>query len=125
MNIAKGVVATDMVQNSLCGALEKGEAMAHAIVSEHLTASNPKSFFYPIQCSNVKTMAELCKKMKIRANNFSMDGEAMYLRLLTMNSFKKVPLQRVMSFENAPVPLTLFIDDGTITKCNKLDHAQT
>jgi hypothetical protein len=45
----------------------------------------------------------------------------MYLKLLAANAQKKVPLQRVLSFENAPVPLSLFAEDGTMTTCAKSD----
>ena len=45
----------------------------------------------------------------------------MYIRLLAINSFKKVSLQRVMSFENAPVPLSIFTDDGEMISGKKED----
>ena len=41
----------------------------------------------------------------------------MYLRLLAVNSRKKVPLIRVISFENAPVPLSMFTENGKMTYC--------
>jgi len=44
----------------------------------------------------------------------------MYLRLLAVNTVKKVPLQRVMVFENAPVPMSIFIDDGTMVKSDTM-----
>lgn len=34
---------------------------------------------------------------------------------------EKVSLQRVMSYENSPVPLSLFLDDGIVTSCVKLE----
>jgi hypothetical protein len=37
-----------------------------------------------------------------------------YLRLLALNSKKNVSVKRVMAFENAPVPLSLFTDEGKI-----------
>ena len=45
----------------------------------------------------------------------------MYLRLLAVNAIKRVPLQRVMAFENTPVPLSIFNDDGTMVTCKKSD----
>ena len=45
----------------------------------------------------------------------------MYIRLLAINSFKKVSLQRVMSFENSPVPLSMFTDDGDMMSGKKAD----
>lgn len=53
-----------------------------------------------------------------------MNGEEMYLRLLAINAYKKVPLQRVLSFENAPVPLSLFTDEGCIMMTKKSDFLE-
>ena len=41
-----------------------------------------------------------------------------------MNATKQVPLQRVLSFENAAVPLSLFADDGTPLSCVKSQFMQ-
>ena len=38
----------------------------------------------------------------------------MYLRLFAIKSKQEEPLARVMLFENAPVPLSLFADDGSM-----------
>ncbi|CAC5402432.1 unnamed protein product [Mytilus coruscus] len=59
------------------------------------------------------------KKVKIKKSSVIMDGEIMYLHLIAVNSRKKVPLSRVMSFENAPVPQSMFTDDGKMTACVK------
>lgn len=45
----------------------------------------------------------------------------MYLRLPSINSFKEVSLERVMSFENSSVPLSLFTDDGMMCTTKKFD----
>ena len=50
-----------------------------------------------------------------------MDGEVMFMRLLAVNCRKKVPLHRVLSFENSPVPLSLFAEDGVMVSCTKSD----
>ena len=42
------------------------------------------------------------------------DGEDMYMSLLPINTFKKIPLERVLSIKDAPVPLSLFSNDGDI-----------
>ena len=59
--------------------------------------------------------------VKTKSKSIQMNGEQMYLRLLAINAFKKVPLQRVLSFENAPVPLSLFTDEGCIMMTKKSD----
>ena len=47
--------------------------------------------------------------------------EVTYLRLMAVNSLKNVPLQRVLAFENTPVPVSLFNEDGTLVTCKKSD----
>ena len=78
-----------------------------------------KSFYDPLPKSNVKTMSDMNKTVKIRAKNFSLSGEATYLRLLAVNSTKRLPQQRVLLFENATVPLSLLVNDGTPLPCVK------
>ena len=51
-------------------------------------------------------MSELKKKVRVSNKIVALDGEQMCLRLLAANARKKVPLQWVMSFENAQVPLS-------------------
>ena len=53
-----------------------------------------------------------------------MNGEDTYLRLLAINAFKKVPLDRVLAFENAHVPLSLFSDDESMMSCKKSDFLE-
>ena len=47
------------------------------------------------------------------------------MTLMAVNTRTKVPLQRVMSFENTNVPLSMFKEDGSIVlpKENKADFA--
>ena len=64
-------------------------------------------------------MAGMKQPVIVRNKQISLDGEQMYMRLLAANVLKKVPLERVMSFENAPVPLCIFDEDGTMVSTNK------
>ena len=59
-------------------------------------------------------MAGMKQSVQVCNKKISLDGEEMYMRLLAANAVKKVPLERVMSFENAPVPLSIFNEDGTM-----------
>ena len=58
-----------------------------------------KSFYDPVTRNKVKTMSNpnWCKTKGI-----PMNGEEMYLRLLAINSYKKVPLERVLAYEMQP-----------------------
>ena len=65
-----GMVATTAVEGSLTGALQKGAEIASKFVKERdETTSSSKSFYDPIQKSNLKTMLEMNKSVKIRARN--------------------------------------------------------
>ena len=104
----------------------KGERLAEEFVMDRLVvpegSTTPKKSLYdPIKHSNTKTMALMTKGVIVRDKNISLDGETMYMRLLAMNSTKKLPLYRIMKFENAPVPLSLFAEDGTMRSCVKSD----
>ena len=48
-----------------------------------------------------------------------MNAEVRYLRLLAINATKKIPLLRVLSFENFPVQLSKFKEDGTMITSKK------
>lgn len=131
IKFATGCVAPPAVEDSLLGALAKGSTMLSKFVQERLAPEEGgtprKSFFDPLPRSNVKTMSELNKTVKVHNKNISLNGEVMYLRLLAVNAMKKVPLQRVLSFENSPVPLSIFADDGSFSAdmCEITVHAKT
>ena len=78
-----------------------------------------KSFYAPLPRCNVKTMTEMKKTVTVKDKRVTINGEVMYLRLMSVNARKKMPLTRVMSFENAPVPLSLFSEDGTMHSSKK------
>ena len=112
VNFATGVVATSEVEESLLTALDKGESMAKRFVSERLMpsaeAAPAKSFYQTLPRSGLKTMAVMSKPVKVDKRQVQMNADLMYFRLLAINAKKNVPLKRVMSFENAPVPLSMF-----------------
>ena len=100
--------------------------MAKAFITDRLIvpedADFPKKSLYDaIPRSGVKTMTDIRRKLKVHHKDVTIDGEVMYLRLLAVNARKKVPLKCVLSFENAPVPLSLFTEDGCMTACAKSD----
>ena len=106
------------MQESLIQALDKGGILASKFVSERLVHTEgeapQKSFYVTLPRSNVKTMSDMNKTVKVRSKTLSVPGEVMYLRLLALNAKKKVPLERVLSFKNSPVPLSMFKDDGSM-----------
>ena len=118
-----GVVAKADVQESLVNALETGADLANKFVDERLAGDEEhgpsKSFYDKVPRANIKTMADMNKGVKIKSKYVFVSGEAMYVRLLAINSKKKVPLGRVMSFKNSPVLQSLFNDDGSMIFWNK------
>lgn len=126
VNIATGAVVPKDIEVSLLGAHDKGTSMAETFVSERLEIHEGeekplKSFYDPMPRCNIKTMAEMNKTITIHDKRVTLKGEVMYLRLMAVNARKKMPIGRVMSFENAPVPLSLFSDDGAMVSCKKSD----
>jgi hypothetical protein len=125
LNISTGAVAPPVVERSLVNAIDKGTTMANQFVNDHLIGDEGcgrKSIYDTLSRSNIKTMTDMKKTVKISNKDVSFDGEMMYLRLLAVNAQKRVPIQRVMSFENSPVPLSMFTEEGLIATCNKSDY---
>lgn len=65
-------------------------------------------------------MSENKKKIPKKHTN-NINSEVMFQRLLAVNSYKKIPMERVFAFENTPVPSSIFNEDGTLIKCKKSD----
>ena len=124
INFANEVVATDEIKTSMTKALDKGTSMAERFVTERLVprenqSSSVKSFYAPLQRANIKTMVQMNKKVRMRSKDVSISGEDMYLRLLAINASKRVPLERLISYEDTAVPLSIFSDDGGILSGTK------
>ena len=66
-------------------------------------------------------MSNIKATIRCKSKDISINGEEMYLRLLAINAYKKVPLERVMAFEIATVPLSLFSDSGDMVTTKKSD----
>jgi len=66
-------------------------------------------------------MTEMKKTLRVNKKDITMDPEVMFLRLLAVNCKKKVPLKRVLSYENASVPPSIFTEQGVMVSCVKSD----
>ena len=62
----------------------------------------------------------MVKTTKVCKKDIKMNAQVMYLRLLAINAMKKVPIVPVLSYENSPIPLSLFTEDGSMIIPNKL-----
>lgn len=124
INFASGSVATADVEDSLVGALDTGKVMAEDFVKDRLIPDDQgktnKSFYDPMTRAKIKTMTPAsAKAAKPKELAKAVPGEVRYMRLMALNARKKVPRERVMAFENAHVPLSLFSDEGVMFECKK------
>ena len=111
VNFANGVMVTEESETSLLNAHSEGETMLKKFVDERFAVpegeSKPrKSFYDPLSKSKVAAVKSGKSKVKCKSKYVVIGGEEMYIRLLAINSLKKEPLERMMPFEKAPVPLT-------------------
>ena len=56
-----------------------------------------------------------------KTDKIMMDSEVLFRRLLAVSKQRDVNLEQVLSHELAPVPPSLFNDDGTMRKTTKAD----
>lgn len=129
INIASGVVAPTDIEHSMLNYIKTGKILAEQFTAERLCHSSDgnigKSFYDPVKRSGVKTMSELKVKVTGKNRSISLDREVTYLRLMAINAKKKLPLDRVMSFENSTVPLRLFNEDGSMRLPNSKSDFMT
>jgi len=117
VNFATGMIATPEVEASMMSCLDRGEASAKKFVEERLVdteGDSRRSLYDPLSRTKLLTMSDMKKRITIGSKTLAVNSEMMYLRLMALNAKKKVPLDRVMSYENSPVPLSLFQEDGSM-----------
>ena len=71
-----------------------------------------KSFYETLSRSGVKTKTGMKVAVKLKHGDVIIDNEVIYMWLMAINAKKKLPVERVMPFENSTVPLSIFHDDG-------------
>ena len=131
VNFVSGVVAKSYVQDSLLDAINKGQEIADKLVNEIPIPSEnegilAKSFYITLPSSGVKTLSDMVKNKKMDNKDIKMNAEVVYLRLLAINAMKKVPIEHVNFYENSPMPLRLFTEDGNQVYSQYIAvHAQT
>lgn len=117
VNISSGAIASPEIEKSMTSIVEKGKELVDKFVDERLVPQNgttKKSFYAVLPKSKLKTMSDMVIKIKTSKKSITADNETVYLRLMAINAKKKVPLLRVMSFENTNVPLSMFLEDGSM-----------
>ena len=124
-------MVTEESETSLLNAHSEGETMRKKFVDERFAVpegeseSKPRRSFYdPFSKSKVAAVKSGKSKVKCKSKHVVIGGEEIYIRLLAINSFKKVPFEKVMSFEKAPAPLSLFDDSCKMIANKKSDFME-
>ena len=71
------------------------------------------------------TLANMSKSLTAKkTDKIMVDSEALFRRLLAVSKQRNVSLEEFLTHELAPVPHSLFNDDGTMRKTTKADLAK-
>ena len=118
VNFATGAIAKPDIAKSMLSYIDSGKELAIEFASERLIRNDyvpKKSFCDTMSRSGVKTMKDMQVSVTVKNRNVATDNEVTYMRLMAINAKKKLPLERVMSFENSTVPpLSIFHDNGSM-----------
>ena len=108
--------------------LTKGRELFESFVTERLVEKSDgtdppeKDFYSPMSRSTIKTMSDVKTKTSQKKQKAELiNGTVMFQRLLTINTYKKVPSERVFAFAITAVPMSMFTDDGKMIKTRKSD----
>jgi len=122
INIASGTVAPTDVCESLLSAKEQGKNAMDEFVQERLVLGET-NFWEPIKKTNIKTFQSLTKPIKVTKDKQNLKiiniDRQVYGRLLVISKDRDVDLKNVLSYELAPVPLSLANMDGSLRKTQK------
>lgn len=123
-NIVSGRIASKPVEESLRSLPEKGKVAFEQFIKERLVEQS-KSFWDAIPKKPALTFADMKKHMtNDKEKKITIDTEVLFRRLLAVSKNRDVDLQRVLSYELAAVPPSLFHDDGAIRKTDKSELAK-
>ena len=124
VNIVSGQVASPEVEKSLTSLPEIGKALYQEFVDDRLVEGKKKCFWDPIPRKLALTFSDMKKQLTTdKGRKLVMDKEILFRRLLAVSKNRDVDLRRVLSFELAAVPPSLFHDDRAPRKTKKSDMA--
>ena len=129
VNISTGLKASKEVQESLLNAVDTGTEMSKKFIDSALSEGMSRSFYGPIQRSNIKTFSDMNKKTKLKCRSGetvqgNINPELIFRRALALTKCRDdVTVEKLLSFPIGPIPTSLFHDDGTMRKCVKSDLA--
>ena len=108
VNIASGRVGPESV--NVWNVVKNGETL-----KEKYEASFPDGFHNPISSSLV-TMNIINRKVKIE-ERISFDTDLIYNRMMGLRGSREISTKSMFSFELAPVPTSMFDEDGEMKIC--------
>jgi len=125
VNIATGQVASQEVSNGLGHFLTDAQKCNKSFIEKRLLADQTDSFWETDSRAKTPTFADMSKPMKTnKRDKLMVDSEVLFRRLLAVSKKRDVSLEQVLTHELAPVPPSLFNNDGTMRKTNKADLAK-
>ena len=99
--------------------------MFNQFTKERLGDENRKNFWDPIPKTVVKTFSAMKKCLSgDKDRKIMIDTEVLFRRLLAVLKNRDVNMHKVLSYELAADPPSMFHDDGSMRKTNKADLAK-
>ena len=122
INIVSGQVASAAVEKSLASLLSTGKALYQGFVDERLVEGKEKikGIWDALPRKTALTFADMKKNVtNDKGKKITMNTEVLFRRLLAVSQNREVDLKKVLAFELAAVPPSMFHDDGALRKTNK------
>jgi len=124
INIATGHIVNKEFVDEILNAASIGEAKANEFMNCRLIEKSA-SFWDSVKRMNLKTFSSTNKTMKVSRKD---EGtitlkyqQNVFSRLLSVSGSRNIDLKTILSYELAPVPLSLFYLSGEMRKTNKSD----
>ena len=125
VNITTGQVASQEVANGLINFLEVAQKRNTTFVERRLMVDGTLIFWETDTRTKTPTFANMSKSLTSKkTDKIMVDSEVLFRRLLAVSKQRDVSLEEVLTHELAPVPPSLFNDDGTMRKTTKADLAK-
>ena len=95
---------------------KKGEKKCRNFVNSALSVGQSVSFYSPISKSKLKTFEHMNAKTSLKCKS----GEIVFRRALILaNSRDDVTIDNILSHPLGPIPVSMFHEDGTMSKSCK------
>ena len=125
VNITTGQIASRELSIGLGNFLEVAQKHNITFLEKRLVVDRTLSFWDTDKRSTTPTFVNMSKCLTSnKTDKIMMGSELLFRRLLAVSKQRDVNLEQVLSHELAPVPPSLFNDDGTTRKTAKAELAK-